>query len=386
MPAPTRVALLTNIPAPYRIPFFQNLSKKCNLLVVFDSRLEGNRQWNVPDDLGFPHNYVSGITIPYTRRRPDGIPEDTRYLQLRYGVLTELMRFKPDVVVSAEYGARSLLGALYCAVAGKPLVLWSQGTPHSEGWVRKSKLLVRRFLISRSLRYWVYGREAAELVRGYGARADRIDMGMTSNDTRKIWESVKQYLTDREAVRQKYALHGVSFLFVGQFIPRKGVKEFLSALEHVAQRRNDFSVLFVGDGPQRKLIEAWAARHKGINVRIEGFKPHLELSAIYTAADIFVMPTLDDNWSQVALEAAVSGLSQAFSKYNGAGADLLPMGAFGIISDPLDIEEFGNVLMAFGERCPDRLSEKITNALVQYYSPEQFAERAWRSIQNAVGV
>jgi hypothetical protein len=107
-----RVALLTNIPAPYRLAFFQALSARCDLKVVFDSRSEPNREWTAPEDLGFPHAYVAGFAVPYARRRSDGGPRDERYLQLRFGVLPQLLKFRPDLVVSAELGPRSLQAAV----------------------------------------------------------------------------------------------------------------------------------------------------------------------------------------------------------------------------------------------------------------------------------
>src|SRR5208283_5720054 len=109
----TRVALLTNIPAPYRLAFFQQLSARCDLKVFFDSRSEPNRNWNVPEDLGFPHTYMTGFVIPLMRRRRDGGPRDERYLQIRFGIVAELWRFRPEVVVSIEFGPRSMQAAAY---------------------------------------------------------------------------------------------------------------------------------------------------------------------------------------------------------------------------------------------------------------------------------
>jgi len=37
MPIGLSVALLTNAPAPYRTPFFNELAMRCRLLVIFDT-------------------------------------------------------------------------------------------------------------------------------------------------------------------------------------------------------------------------------------------------------------------------------------------------------------------------------------------------------------
>ena len=46
-----RVAIITNIPAPYRIPVYNLLGEhwKDNLFVIFCAATEPNRQWNVPE-------------------------------------------------------------------------------------------------------------------------------------------------------------------------------------------------------------------------------------------------------------------------------------------------------------------------------------------------
>src|ERR1700733_14638774 len=103
-----RVAILTNIPSPYRLPVFRLLSSKYDLEVVFDSPSEPNRQWSVPQDLGFRHCYVKGVTIPYRRKRSDLDLEDERYLQVRYGIWPALRRIRPQVIVSLELGLRTL--------------------------------------------------------------------------------------------------------------------------------------------------------------------------------------------------------------------------------------------------------------------------------------
>src|ERR1700676_4023175 len=138
-----RVVLLTNIPAPYRLDFFQALSARCDLKLIFDSKSEPNRKWSVPDDLGFPHAYMPGFVISRIRRRHDGGPNDKRYWQIRFGIVPVLLKFRAAIVVSIEFGLRSMQAAAYCAVFNVPLIIWSEGTPHSEGWQSPLRRRVR---------------------------------------------------------------------------------------------------------------------------------------------------------------------------------------------------------------------------------------------------
>lgn len=46
-----KVLFITNIPAPYRVVFFNELGKKCDLTVIFESyRASLNVQYNWNDD------------------------------------------------------------------------------------------------------------------------------------------------------------------------------------------------------------------------------------------------------------------------------------------------------------------------------------------------
>ncbi|HVX65824.1 MAG TPA: glycosyltransferase, partial [Bryobacteraceae bacterium] len=178
----SRVALLTNIPAPYRLPMFRELGGRYEFQVIFDAATEPNRSWHVPSDPGFRCVYSKGVAIPYRRRRPDSVDDD-RWLQVRYELLPSLARFRPDLIVTGEMGPRSLQAMLYARFRGIPLILWWEGTPRTEGWVPGWKRRLRRYLVRGATRFWANGRESADLLASYGALRSQIDEGMIGIDT-----------------------------------------------------------------------------------------------------------------------------------------------------------------------------------------------------------
>jgi len=378
-----RVALLTNIPAPYRLAFFKELGARCDLKVFFDSRSEPNRQWDVPADLGFAHAYLHGFAIARLRRRPDGIPNDRRYWQLRYEILPALFKFRPEVIVSSEFGPRSMQAAAYGAACGVPLVIWSEGTLHSEGWQGAIRRTVRRALVRRARGFWTNGVESSRLLESYGAARENVQEGMIGVSTFRLAEAVRRLLPDRDAIRAELGVMGTAFLFSGQLVPRKGVREFLAALTPLAAHRREFSAIFLGEGEQRAAIEQWARDHGEFRVLVLGFLQPEHVPRVYAAADVFVMPTLDDNWSLVALEAAVAGLPQIFSRYNGAAHDLLQRQAPGVVIDPFDIGSFTRALRAFLGNGHRPASNDVTSSLIDYYGPQACADRALESLRAA---
>jgi glycosyltransferase involved in cell wall biosynthesis len=363
---------------------FRELSRHYDLQVIFDEPREQNREWNVPEDLGFPHVYSEGITVPYLRRRTDFHAYDTRYLQLRNG-LPSLSRFCPELIVSCELGPRSLQALTYSRLKKIPLILWSEGTPHTEGWVSEWKRRIRRYLVTHASRFWTNGQESAHLLGTYGALPEQIDCGLIGVDTHRLLSTLEESRNARDSLRQRLGLRGKALLFVGQFIQRKGVHEYLRALELLrGTTREEFSVLLVGAGPLQGLLENWASTHPAICMRLVPFQQPDRLPPYYAASDLFVLPTLEDNWSLVTLEAALAGLPQIFSRFNGAGVDLMRMGAPGESVDPADTDQFVASLRRFVDHTSPRAPSYVVEGLASVFSPEECTARARRSIESCL--
>jgi glycosyltransferase involved in cell wall biosynthesis len=381
-----RVCILTNIPARSRIPLFRRIAAATDLKVVFDAVPGRIRQWEDGEEFGFPHAFAAGIAARYRRRCPPLGVTDERYLQVRYDVIPQLIRFRPDVVVSAEMGLRSLQARMYAKSMKIPLILWSEGTPHSEGWVGGTKLRLRRYLVRFARRVWVNGNESAALAMQYGAKGGQVDTGMIGIDSRAFSEQVRRDLPAREAIRARLGVSGRVLLFVGKLVPRKGISEYLEALKRVrGETSRPFTALFAGDGPEVPHLQQLAESNPELGIRLAGFVPPKNLSEVYAAADYFVLPSLDDNWSLATLEAAAAGLPQVFSKFNGATSDLMQLGATGTCINPYDVQMFASVLKGLVEgprrKAPDHVVERIVNE----YSPETCVGRALKSIEQSVG-
>ena len=172
---------------------------------------------------------------------------------------------------------------------------------------------------------------------------------------------------------------------MGQFVERKGILEYLRALD-VAYRdtRQSWSVLFVGSGNHESDLRNWANDHPEARVVMTGFVQPSDLPRYFAAADVFVLPTLDDNWPLASLEALAAGLPQLFSIYNGGTADLLVPGKTGKLIDPSKIDEFAAAINEWVETPPDRLSSEDVGEIIEYYSPAAMAQRGVMSLDKAI--
>jgi glycosyltransferase involved in cell wall biosynthesis len=107
-------------------------------------------------------------------------------------------------------------------------------------------------------------------------------------------------------------------LFVGQLSVRKGVHTLAAAFS-TARIPNSELLLVGGKKPETDAILEPFRNEK---VRLIGPVPHSELPALYQSADLFVLPSFEDGFGMVAMEAWAAGCRVAVSSNVGA-ADLI---------------------------------------------------------------
>ena len=112
-----------------------------------------------------------------------------------------------------------------------------------------------------------------------------------------------------ERVRRKYGLKGITVMFAGTVTPRKGVMQLIRAGE-ILNLDKDVLFLIVGNLDldrkyAQKVMEY--AKSKGINAKFTGFVPYEDLKALYSACDIFVLPSFEEGDPIALKEAMASG-------------------------------------------------------------------------------
>ena len=111
-----------------------------------------------------------------------------------------------------------------------------------------------------------------------------------------------------ERARRKYKLEGIIVMFAGNIIPRKGVLHLIKAAESF--KNENVLFLIVGniniDREYAKEVIAYA-RRKDIKAKFTGFVPKEDLRALYSACDIFVLPSFGEGDPIALKEALASG-------------------------------------------------------------------------------
>jgi glycosyltransferase involved in cell wall biosynthesis len=166
------------------------------------------------------------------------------------------------------------------------------------------------------------------------------------------------------------------FLFVGSIIPRKGLHLLLEACALLHQQGDkNYSLVIVGDGVQKPELEKFC-QERNLNdcVRWVGRVDYDRLGAYFRQADVFVLPTLEDTWALVVLEAMVIGKPVICSRQAGA-AELVIEGENGYCFDPDDVKRLAEILNQFiADPQLVRSMGQRSQEIMAKYSPEAAAK------------
>ena len=142
------------------------------------------------------------------------------------------------------------------------------------------------------------------------------------------------YPRDRDAARRSFGFQADqrAILFISDYLNnhRKGLDLLLSAIEGI-EAKQDIVLLLVGSGVMPK-INAIRSIHFG---RIES---DLFLSLLYNIADVFVIPSREEQFGQTAAEATACGCPVVGFGVGGV-SDIVDEPRTGLLAAPFDIRQ-----------------------------------------------
>lgn len=305
-----RVAVVTNIPAHYRIPLFNGVAKRladqgASLRVFFLADTYARRAWMVPDSIAFDHLVLRSMGLSFTPSWHPFLP---------YNLGRELRRFSPTLVITG--GFSPLVSGRVALFAGRraiPFGLWSGEIAARQTARRLVRTITRRALVSRAAFALSYGSTSAAYLAEM--RPDLpVVFGRNTIDTDTLMGSPR-----REHRREVTRILTVADMSA----PGKRLDIVLDALSLV--RDSAWKMTVVGGGPNLDRIRE-TYRHLGEKVEFLGSVRSTEVPAYFRGADLFVFPSQFELFGLVIVEAMAAGLASVVSATAGAVADLCVSG------------------------------------------------------------
>lgn len=335
----------------YRIPVYQELNHLISgrlTLIYYRDVVPERVCKKVTNILGENAVGLTGeIRLIGKKNLNDMMANSSVRLLYQPGLIRAISRSAPDVLISDGFFQWTYAALWQRAFKKTPHVMCYERTAHTERDAQRFRVAYRKFVTRWIDAICCSGKLCGEYVQNLGFPVEKITYGHMVADTVGLQNSVAK-VTDKQVseLETKHDLKGIVLLYVGRLIPRKGLLELLNAWKSFSRgiSVDEATLLLIGDGPQRQECESFCHQTSLKNVHFAGAIDYDGLASYYKAADAFIIPTLEDNWSLVVPEAMACGLPILCSKYNGCWPEFVHCGENGWVFDPLDSYDIVNCL------------------------------------------
>ena len=251
-------------------------------------------------------------------------------------------------------------------------------------WKRPLKRLLWPVLFRLADQVVVPSSGTRELMLSLGIAEKRITLTPYVVDNN--WWLAQSARVDRESIRASWGAtkSDVVTLFCAKLQPWKRPHDLLEAFSKAT--RSDALLVFAGEGPLRTSLELEAVK-LGIadRVRFLGFVNQTQLPAIYTAADLMVLPSVYDAFGVVVNEAMLCGCAVVASDHVGAARDLIAHGQTGFVYECGDTDALARILaQALGDRHARQEMGRAARHRLESWSPRDNVEGTVQAIATAV--
>lgn len=284
-------------------------------------------------------------------------------------IVLPLLRSRPDVIFTTGFCIWTLLVLLLKPMVGWQVVIAYEGSAPGVDY-RSAPLRLR-------LRQWMGHWADAFITNSRAGKQYLTDI--LSIAEQKIFARPYQVSDASALLKQSQPAAALSlakpiFLFTGQVVPRKGIQQLLEACTLLkAQGYEDYTLLIAGEGAQRQDLEVYAQTQGLQCVHWLGWVGYGQLGTYFQQADVFILPTLEDTWGMVTLEAMVFGKPVLCSKWAGS-SEMVVEGENGYLFDPYQPEATAAVMRRFLEH-PEQIGAmgQRSKALMAQHTPETAA-------------
>lgn len=372
----------------YRIPVYSHLNKLCNgnfYLICSKENTSDLVREKLKNTLGGNAIIMSGEKRMTMGNEASDFANSALVIKKQPGLYKAIKSINADVIITEGFGGWAPAGIRYAVTHRKKLCMFYERTAHVERNSPAWRSMYRRimgipvdyFLINGTLteEYLNNGLHFKNKPKVKGCMcADSFGL---SSAVSKITDKDKQTLCEELKLK-----NGVTFLFVGQLVDRKGIKELLSVWnKHTTQYPED-NLLVIGKGIlEQSLREKYDTDE---SIHIMGGINYDELYKYYALCDVFIMPTLEDNWCLVIPEAMACGKPVACSIYNGGHYELVQDGVDGYKFDPLKPDSIIETLAKFHHADLQSMGQKAIE-IESNFTPDKAAQRIFDACQSVFG-
>ena len=360
-----KVCYLTNIPSPYRVDYFNELGKYCELTVFFEKRRsnERNVEWGHDEFKTFKGVFLDGISVA----------TDAAF---SLKGIAAVKKNKYDIVISTNYHTPTgILQIVKMKLLNIPYFIEADGGVDGTGNGVKEKL--KRKILEGAKLYFSTSEACDKYFLTYGANKEQLRRyPFTSIHRCELVKSIvtkeqKNTLRDELGIAEEKVI-----LSVGRFSYQNGYGKGFDTLVRVCEALpKEFGVYIVGDEPTKEFIELKKSKNL-TNLHYVSFKIKNEVMRYFQAADISVLLSRGEAWGLVINESMSNSTPVIATRSCIAGLELIKHGENGYLVDVDDDVTIKKFLMGFFSDNEKRCSmQKACLRTAQEYTIQAMAEK-----------
>jgi glycosyltransferase involved in cell wall biosynthesis len=180
---------------------------------------------------------------------------------------------------------------VYHLLGIKKLAFWGHGKNFQERGVSSIGEAVKRFM-SRRVHWWfAYNNLSARVIKALGYPEDRITDVQNALDTQGLIKARSQVSAERlDAIREEIGVEGNNIcIYAGSMYAEKRLDLLLEACVLVRKEVPDFEMIFMGAGPDERMIKEAAEKYEWIHY--VGTKFDEEKVPYFVLSKLLLMPS-----------------------------------------------------------------------------------------------
>ena len=329
-----KLIILHNIIAPYRLPIFEELSKKYDLNVYFCKAKTNDRLWSTSlENYTFKYKILPSLNVGP--------------LVFNFSLLKELFKNKSDCFIVAESpeNAISILTLFAIAKMNKSkIILWNERISdeiftfihlNTSSNFFKNKLYNFIKAGYKIYRKYLYLKSDLLLPLSSAAESYLKKEGVLKEKIIKSFQIIPESILAKPTTISKLPefKNKKIILSLGYLIKGKGVDNLIKAFNQL--NSSNAVLLIAGAGDQEENLKNLAKNN--VDIKFIGYIEDKEKAKYFSMADFFVFPTHNDAWGLVINEALYYGLPVISTDKAGA-IELIENGKNGFIIPDNDVD------------------------------------------------
>ncbi len=152
---------------------------------------------------------------------------------------------------------------------------------------------------------------------------------------------------DRQECRSKLNIpHEKRVIFsLGDLIERKGFKFLIDAMDKIHDKRDDVICFIGGKGPEEKnLVRQLHEKKMEDSIKILGFIPDTMVPLWMNSADVFVLPSLQESFGIVQIEALACG-TPVIATDNVGSREIIDSDDIGLLCEPTNSDSLAGAII-----------------------------------------